>query len=61
MALIMAFVMSGAMLFINLGMFEGFFLMWIKSFSYAFCVAFPTAYFVAPQVQKLVKKICEIN
>ncbi|MDX2083708.1 MAG: DUF2798 domain-containing protein [Rickettsiales bacterium] len=59
MALIMAFVMSGFMTLINRGLIENFFFVWMHLFIYAFFVAFPTAYFVAPQVQKLVKKICQ--
>jgi len=59
MALIMACVMSGAMILINLGFVEKFFLIWMRSFFLAFLVAFPTAFFVAPLVQKIVKKICD--
>lgn len=59
MALFMAFIMSGVLTFINLGPIANFLFIWMRSFLIAFCVAFPTAFFVAPQVQKIVKKICE--
>jgi len=59
MALIMTFVISGSLLLINRGLIAGFFLMWMKSFLMVFLIAFPTAFFVAPLVQKIVKFICE--
>jgi hypothetical protein len=59
MASIMAFLMSGLMILINVGFVDHFFFVWMRSFAIAFCAAFPTAFFVAPMVQKLVKKICE--
>ncbi len=58
MALTMAPIISGAMILINLGFVENFFAIWLKSFGIAFLVAFPTAFFVAPIVHKLVNRIC---
>ena len=57
MALTMAFIMSGVLIFINLGLVNNFIYIWIKSFIIAFTVAFPTAFFITPIVQKIVKKV----
>lgn len=57
MALTMAFIMSGVLIFINLGLVDKFIFIWIKSFIIAFTVAFPTAFFITPIVQKIVKKV----
>jgi hypothetical protein len=56
MALTMAFIMSGVLIFINLGLVNNFIFIWMKSFIIAFAVAFPTAFFITPIVQKIVKK-----
>ncbi len=56
MALTMAFIMSGVLIFINLGLVNNFIFIWMKSFIIAFVVAFPTAFFITPIVQKIVKK-----
>ncbi len=56
MALTMAFIMSGVLIFINLGLVNNFIFIWMKSFIIAFLVAFPTAFFITPIVQKIVKK-----
>jgi len=53
----MAFIMSGVLTFINVGMIEGFLFRWLKSFFYGLLIAFPTAFFVAPLVNKIVQKI----
>jgi hypothetical protein len=57
MALTMAFIMSGVLIFINLGLVNNFIFIWMKSFIIAFTVAFPTAFFITPIVQKIVKKV----
>lgn len=57
MALTMAFIMSGVLIFINLGLVNNFIFIWMKSFIIAFAVAFPTAFFITPIVQKIVKKV----
>ena len=57
MALTMAFIMSGVLIFINLGLINNFIFVWMKSFFIAFTVAFPTAFFITPIVQKIVKKV----
>jgi hypothetical protein len=46
MALNMAFIMSGVLIFINLGLVNNFIFVWMKSFVIAFTVAFPTAFFI---------------
>jgi len=60
MALTMAFIMSGVLIFINLGLVENFIFIWMKSFIIAFTVAFPTAFFITPIVQKIVKKVMSL-
>ncbi len=58
MAPSMALIMSGVMTLIHFGLIEGFGKIWMKSFSVAVCVAFVSMAILAPQVQKLVNKIC---
>lgn len=60
MALSMAFIMSGVLIFINLGLVNNFIFIWMKSFIIAFAVAFPTAFFITPIVQKIVKKVMSL-
>jgi hypothetical protein len=60
MALTMAFIMSGVLIFINLGLVNNFIFIWMKSFIIAFLVAFPTAFFITPIVQKIVKKVISL-
>jgi len=60
MALTMAFIMSGVLIFINLGLVNNFIHIWMKSFFIAFSVAFPTAIFITPIVQKIVKKVMSL-
>jgi hypothetical protein len=60
MALTMAFIMSGVLIFINLGLVNNFIFVWMKSFIIAFTVAFPTAFFITPIVQKIVKKVMSL-
>ena len=60
MALNMAFIMSGVLIFINLGLVNNFIFVWMKSFVIAFTVAFPTAFFITPIVQKIVKKVMSL-
>ena len=60
MALNMAFIMSGVLIFINLGLVNNFIFIWMKSFIIAFTVAFPTAFFITPIVQKIVKKVMSL-
>lgn len=59
MALIMAFVMSGLMTLLNLGFVSYFFKIWIRNFAIGFSCAFPTAFIIAPWIQKLVAYICK--
>ena len=57
MALTMAFIMSGVLIFINLGLVNNFIFIWMKSFIIAFTLAFLTPFFITPIVQKIVKKV----
>ena len=60
MALTMAFIMSGVLIFINLGLVNNFIFIWMKSFVIGFTVAFPTAFFITPIVQKIIKKVMSL-
>lgn len=61
MALFMAFIMSGALTLLNIGLVNDFIFRWLKSFLFGFMIAFPTAFFVAPLVHKIVNKIVNKN
>lgn len=57
-SLLMSVVMSGFMsfivTFINIGFINEFIYLWLNSYWKAFLIAFPTIFFVVPQVRKLV-------
>jgi hypothetical protein len=61
MALFMAFIMSGALTLLNIGLVDDFIFKWLKSFLFGFMIAFPTAFFIAPLVHKIVNKIVNKN
>lgn len=52
MSLFMSGFMSLIITFINLGLVDGFILLWLGAYWKAFMVAFPTIFFVVPQVRK---------
>ncbi len=54
MALLMSCIMSLVISIFNVGLVENIVFIWLKSWVFAFCVAFPTVYVVAPFVHKLV-------
>lgn len=60
-SLIMALFMSGIMSFVisvfNVGLIENIFTIWIKAWSFAFIVAFPTIMLISPIVQKIVSRL----
>ncbi|MFT7861083.1 MAG: DUF2798 domain-containing protein [Sulfurimonas sp.] len=53
----MSFIMSGAISFINLGLVEHFFMIWIHAWLVAYAIAFPTILVVFPFARKLAMKI----
>lgn len=57
MAGMMALAMSFVMVWINVGMTNLFFVIWMKSFALGFLVAVPTSIIAAPIAQKLVNKL----
>jgi len=59
MAFFMALIISCAMTIANRGFVADFFLLWMKNFGIGFMIAFPTAFFVSPVVQKIVANICK--
>lgn len=60
-SLLMALFMSGIMSFVisvfNVGLIENIFTIWIKAWSFAFIVAFPTIMLISPIVQKIVSRL----
>lgn len=58
MGLAMSFIMSGALVFINLGLVENFFSIWLSSWGKAFVLAYPCIIIIAPIAGKLTAKIC---
>ncbi len=56
----MSFVMTFAVLAINVGFIEDFFPMWMKSWGIGFVVGFPAATVIVPLARKAVSRIAEI-
>ena len=59
MSLMMSFLMSGVITFINLGFVDQFVMLWFKAFIRAFAVAFPCVLMIVPFVRKIVGKLVE--
>lgn len=57
MSLLMSCLMSGVITFINLGLIDNFFAIWMEAYWKAFVIAFPIIYVVAPIVHKLTAKL----
>lgn len=57
MSMMMSFLMSGVVTFINLGLVDNFLILWLRAFSRAFVVAFPCVLIVVPFVRKIVAKL----
>lgn len=57
MTLFMSFVISGVLVFVNLGFIKDFFLIWLNSWGKAWLVAFPSVLLIIPFVRKLMIKI----
>jgi len=59
MALLMSCIMSFVISVFNVGMIDGILLIWLKAWSFAFVVAFPTVLMVSPLVRKLVSVVVD--
>ncbi|MEW6993756.1 DUF2798 domain-containing protein [Colwelliaceae bacterium MEBiC 14330] len=57
MALFMSCLMSFVITLFNIGMVEGFVMLWLKAWGFAFIVAFPSVLIVAPLVNLMVSKL----
>lgn len=57
MSLCMGFVMSFIMVYSSLGLVENFVFLWLKTAAISMCVAFPSAFMVAPIANKITDKI----
>lgn len=57
MALFMSGIMSLVISAFNVGLIEGLLWIWLKAWSLAFCIAFPTITVMVPLVRKLVALI----
>ena len=53
MSLFMSGFMSLIITFINLGLIDEFIYLWLGAYWKAFVIAFPTIFFVVPQVRKI--------
>lgn len=58
MALVMSFIVSGALVFINLGLVDNFIKIWAISWGKAFVLAYPCVVVLAPIAGKITAKIC---
>jgi hypothetical protein len=59
MSVLMAFLMSGILTAIHLGLTPHFIAQWLHSFTLAWPIAFPAILLIAPVVRKFVAKITE--
>lgn len=59
MALLMSCIMSFVISVFNVGAIDGIIIIWLKAWSFAFVVAFPTVVLVSPVVRKLVGALVE--
>lgn len=50
---VMTFLVSGISTFVALGWTDGVFLKWASSWMFAWCIAFPTMFFLLPLVRRL--------
>lgn len=61
MSLLMSFIMSLVISIINVGFIANIIEIWARAWFFAFLVAFPTTYFIAPIVNKLVTMTIKID
>lgn len=58
---VMALAMSFFMLLVNVGLVEGFFFIWVKSFLIGFSISLPIAVILIPLIKKGLEKVLEIE
>ena len=51
--------MSGVITAFNTGFDAGFPLRWLHAFGFAFLVAWPVAFFVAPRARQFAERLCD--
>ena len=62
MVLIMTFIVTFVSTAKNIGFPSGFIILWLKSWGFAFIVAFPTVMLIMPSIKKIVSKmVCNEN
>ncbi len=59
MALLMSSIMSSIISVFNMGLIDRILLIWLKAWSLAFVIAFPTITLITPLVRKLVSAVVE--
>lgn len=60
-SLIMSFIMSMVITFLNLGLVDNFLLLWMRAWLSAFLIAFPTILLVLPIARHIVELITHEN
>jgi hypothetical protein len=61
MALLMSSIMSSIISIFNVGLIDGIVVIWLKAWTLAFVIAFPTLTLITPMVRKLVSIVVEDN
>jgi len=61
MGAMMILLMTLVITFVNVGLTENFFKLWIKAFGIAYVVGVPVIFFLAPVARKLTGRILGVN
>jgi predicted membrane channel-forming protein YqfA (hemolysin III family) len=61
MGAMMIFLMTMVITFVNVGLSDNFFRLWMKAFSIAYVVGVPVIFFLAPVARKLTARILGVN
>jgi predicted membrane channel-forming protein YqfA (hemolysin III family) len=61
MGAMMIFLMTMVITFVNVGLSDNFFQLWIKAFAIAYVVGVPVIFFLAPVARKLTGRILGVN
>ena len=61
MGAMMFFLMTLVITFVNVGLTEHFFPLWIKAFAIAYMVGVPVIFFLAPVARKLTGRVLGVN
>ncbi len=57
MTMFMSFIISGVLVFVNLGFINNFYIFWLNGWGKAWLVAFPSAVIIIPLLRKVMIKI----